>query len=194
MKLSLSHIERRLAAYRPPGEPLSVDIPRAAVAALLRFDRATPEVLLMKRSTRAGDRWSGQISMPGGREAPTDGSLYMTAVRETREEVGLDLESHARLIGRYDTIRAGARGQVYSLTITPYVFVQTQAAELTLNDEAVDAFWFPLDRAVTGELTGEYEYRHEAMAVTLPCWTYEGHVVWGLTHRMLVRLLEITAK
>lgn len=198
-KLSLSHIERCLAAYHPqaaglepaPDEPLGADIQRAAVAAVLRFDRAAPEVLLMKRSARAGDHWSGQISMPGGREASIDDSLYMSAVRETYEEVGLDLESHARLIGRLDTIRAVARGRVVPLTITPYVFVQTQAAELTLSDEAVDAFWFPLGRAATGELAGEYEYRYEGMTMTLPCWTYAGHVVWGLTQRMLAQLLEI---
>ena len=50
-----------------------------------------PEVLFIKRSARQGDRWSGHVALPGGRRDPTDKDDVAAAVRETREEVGLDL-------------------------------------------------------------------------------------------------------
>ena len=43
---------------------------RAAVAITLRSGAQGPEVLLMQRVERAGDRWSGQVSFPGGKPNP----------------------------------------------------------------------------------------------------------------------------
>jgi 8-oxo-dGTP pyrophosphatase MutT (NUDIX family) len=191
--LTLERIERRLAAHRPAG----LDAPgvaRSAVAAVLRFQRGAPEVLLMKRAERPGDSWSGHISFPGGREAPGDPDLHATAVRETREEVGLQLDRSARLIGQLDTIQAVARGRVRPLTITPFVFVQTQTMRFELGHEAVDAFWFPLERAIAGELSDSVEYHVGEDALRLPCWRYQDHVIWGLTYRMMDHLLDVIAR
>jgi 8-oxo-dGTP pyrophosphatase MutT (NUDIX family) len=191
--LTRERIERRLAAHRPA----SMDAPgvaRSAVAAVLRFDRGSPDVLLMKRAERPGDSWSGHISLPGGREAPGDPDLHATAVRETREEVGLHLDQNARLIGQLDTIQAVARGRVRPLTITPFVFVQTRQMALELGHEAVNAFWFPLERAISGELSDSFEYRFGGDALRLPCWRYEDHVIWGLTYRMMDHLLDVVAR
>ena len=52
---------------------------------------ADPEILFIKRTTRAGDRWNGHIAFPGGRQEPDDEDDASTSVRETDEEVGLDL-------------------------------------------------------------------------------------------------------
>lgn len=187
--LSLPRFERRLAGLAI-ADPATADA-RSAVAALLRFDRGAPDVLLMKRAERRNDLWSGHISMPGGREAGGDPDLRATAVRETREEVGVDLDQGARLIGRLQPVRAVARGRMEPMIIAPFVFVQTGPVELALGHEAQEAFWLPLDRAATGELSGEYVYELGPETLRLPCWRYQGHVVWGLTHRMLDDLLRL---
>ncbi len=193
MDLSLARIERRLAAHRARSPSRVLTPKRAAVAALLRYEREAPDVLLMQRATRSGDRWSGQISFPGGREEDHDEDLLATAVRETREEVGVDLASSARLLGRTDAVRAIARGKVLPMSITPFVFVETAPSQLALNHEAVAAFWFPLGRAASGELDDTYEYRAGPVHLSLPCWRFEDRVVWGLTHRMLRSLIELAA-
>src|SRR5581483_6053427 len=68
--------------------------PDAAVAIV--HTRSAPEsVLLMRRSERANDSWSGHWSLPGGRCDPADTSLVHTALRELAEECGVHLtESH----------------------------------------------------------------------------------------------------
>jgi 8-oxo-dGTP pyrophosphatase MutT (NUDIX family) len=50
-----------------------------------------PEILFIKRAGRAGDRWSGHTALPGGKRDPADVDDRAAAVRETQEEVGLDL-------------------------------------------------------------------------------------------------------
>ncbi len=190
--LSLDRFAARLAAHVPRDATLLTPR-RAAVAALLRFDRGAPEVLLMQRVQREGDRWSGHVSFPGGREEEHDPDLLATAVRETREEVGLDLSAGARVLGRLDAIRAVARGKVLPMSITPFVFVQEREQALALGPEAQAAFWFPLDRAASGELSGDYVHRVGPARLRLPCWRWEGYTVWGLTHRMLEGLLRLVA-
>lgn len=193
VSLQLPHVERALAAHRPedPGDLLTRG--RAAVAAVLRFDDGGPRVLLMQRAERAGDRWSGQVSMPGGRHDPGDADLLATAVRETREEVGVDLRRGARLLGRLGAVRAVARGKVLPMTITPYVFHLEAAQPLVLNHEATAAFWLPLDAVARGELDDVYDYRLGPVPLALPCWRWEGRTIWGLTHQMLSGLLAVVA-
>lgn len=52
---------------------------------------ADPEVLFIKRASRKGDRWTGHVALPGGGRDPEDENDRATAVRETWEEVGIDL-------------------------------------------------------------------------------------------------------
>ncbi|MCG8424985.1 MAG: CoA pyrophosphatase [Proteobacteria bacterium] len=190
MDLSLPHVERRLAAYQP-ALISKRGLSRSAVAVLLRYRRESPDILLMKRSEREGDRWSGQVCLPGGRASQGDIDLRATAVRETREEVGLDLLATARPIGRLDTIHTRARARLLPLTVTPFVFVQTKKGKLSLGHEAETAFWLPVDRVASGELSGNYTYRIGPLPTTWPCWRYDGHVVWGLTYKILGQFLDL---
>ncbi len=191
--LSLTRIEQRLAAYAAKEHSRILAPKRAAVAALLRYRKNSPEVLLMQRSAREGDRWSGHVSFPGGREEQADSTLIATAVRETREEVGVDLDGNARLLGKSDAIRAVSKGKFLPMSITPFVFVQTHDDDLAfeLNHEAQSAFWLPLSIAASGVLDDSYAYKKGPLSLTLPCWRYEGHTVWGLTYQMLTRFLEV---
>jgi 8-oxo-dGTP pyrophosphatase MutT (NUDIX family) len=189
--LSLKGFESRLAGRKPAKPVLDLGPKRAAVAALIRFDRGPGEVLLMKRAAREGDRWSGHISFPGGREEPADTTLLATAVRETKEEVGIDLSENARLLGGLDPVRAKARGRVLPMTITPYVFVQEREVAVDLGEEATDVFWLPLADVASGRLDDVYRYKMGPLSLKLPCWRYEDFVVWGLTHEMIKGLLRV---
>jgi hypothetical protein len=59
-----------------------------------------PEVLFIKRAARKGDRWTSHIAFPGGRRDPEDADDRAAAIRETAEEVGIDLsEGNAIAVG-----------------------------------------------------------------------------------------------
>jgi 8-oxo-dGTP pyrophosphatase MutT (NUDIX family) len=167
---------------RPPADGKR----RAAVAVVLH-DEPSPRVLLMKRAEREGDPWSGHVSFPGGRREPTDRDLVHTAIRETREELGIDLEG-ARLLGSLPAIhpiRSGPNG----VEVTPFVFATSAALEPVCGPEALSAFWLPIDLAVSGALDSTYVYPDTQM--TFPSWTFEGHVIWGLTRRILDVVVEV---
>ena len=184
-------IERALVSLRDGAETPPTDIRNAAVALLLRGSRLDDlEVLLMKRAEREGDRWSGQISLPGGHEEEEDDDLVATARRESREEVGVDPGSeNARIFGSMPSIQARARGARLSLYITPVVFHRPAPEEPTLGPEAAEAFWLPLGLVRSGEIDQPYRYEHEGVVHKLPSWRFEGRTIWGMTHGILSRFM-----
>ncbi|WP_245677756.1 NUDIX hydrolase [Chondromyces crocatus] len=179
------------------GRAIDLDSPsterQAAVAAILRPSSAPgedAEVLLVRRAERIGDPWSGHMAMPGGRREPADESLFATAVRETREEIGLDLAEHGVLLVRLPDVPAMARGLRVGMVIAPFVFALHSDAALNLNEELVEALWTPIGPLARGELDGTTPYLHEGQPLELPCYRVGDHIVWGLTHRMLTYLVE----
>lgn len=178
----------RLAAHVPDAPP--AESPRAAVAVVLRPGPA-PDVLLMQRAEREGDRWSGQVSLPGGHVDPGDVDAWACAERETREELGLDLAAHAERMGRLHAIQARARGGLLPLWIEPVVFAQTTEAPFELNHEATAVFRLPLHAAASGDLDAPFRYDRGDAVFELPSWRFEERTIWGLTHRILRGLFEV---
>jgi 8-oxo-dGTP pyrophosphatase MutT (NUDIX family) len=167
--------------------PYAKEQPRAAVAMIFRFDAGYPEVLLMQRIVRDGDPWSGQVSLPGGREHETDRGLCETAIRETFEEVGVDL-TRAELLGCRDAFSARAGGKTLGLLVVPFVFAVEGDLAIILGHEAESAFWLRCDRAANGELDSTFTYDHQGQSLELPCWHHDRYIIWGMTHRLLASL------
>ncbi|HKI95485.1 MAG TPA: NUDIX domain-containing protein, partial [Gemmatimonadales bacterium] len=90
-------------------------------------------ILLIKRAERAGDPWSGQMALPGGRRDRVDATLEETARRETLEETGVDLLRGVRL-GVLDDLRPQSR-HLPPLVVRPYVFALTDRPPITASDE-----------------------------------------------------------
>jgi 8-oxo-dGTP pyrophosphatase MutT (NUDIX family) len=181
-------LARRLGAL-PEGPVLTQPTTKRAAVAIVLAEHL--EVLLMRRAERADDRWSGQIGLPGGHADAVDADLLATARREAREEVGLDLARDARLLGRLPPVQAKARGALLPMWITPFVFHAARELVPRPGPEAVEVFWFPLDRARAGELAWTYRYRRDAEDRVLPAWRHGERVVWGLTYEILSGFLRV---
>jgi 8-oxo-dGTP pyrophosphatase MutT (NUDIX family) len=134
------------------------------------------------------------MAFPGGRLEPGDPSPLAAAVRETREEVALDLERDAELLGSLDQIRATARGRVLPMAIHPFVFRLTGQPDLRPNAEEVsEALWIPLAHLQDPAAIGVVPYTLGGQRFELPSIEFEGHTIWGLTYQMLMRLFRIMA-
>jgi 8-oxo-dGTP pyrophosphatase MutT (NUDIX family) len=165
---------------------------RAAVAIVVREATDGPQVLLIRRADHPGDAWSGHMAFPGGREDPQDENLLATAIRETLEEVGLDLGQAGRLLGQLAPLPAMARGRPVGMMIVPFVFELVSDAELLYSEEVVEAVWVPLDPLLQGQLRTTLTVdRDGGERVDLPAHDVGGRVVWGLTYRMLDSLFEL---
>jgi 8-oxo-dGTP pyrophosphatase MutT (NUDIX family) len=166
---------------RPPSDGRK----RAAVAALVHDDPNGPRVLLMKRIEREGDPWSGHISLPGGGFQVGDGDLLATAIRETREELGIDLHA-TRLIGPLPTLSPLSSGP-NGIEVTPFAFATAEALPTTVGPEALSSFWLPLALAGAGTYDGTFTY--PGTDRQFPSWNYEGFTIWGMTWRILGDLI-----
>ena len=128
--------------------------------------------------------------MPGGRR-DGDETLLQTAMRETKEEVGLDL-TRAELLGRLPDLPAFTKRQGKSFVVATFVFAVREDVTLATNHEVAETFWLPLAHLARGDGKGTYEFTYDGREFELPCIRFgeAQHVLWGLTHRMLESMLE----
>ena len=188
----LDHLSALLLSPEEASARMPHDHRATAVALVLQVDRGGPEVLLMRRTERADDHWSGQISLPGGHAEEGDANLVATVRRETAEEVGLDLARDAALLGALPPVQARAMGGLLDMTIAPFVFERLGGGEPQPGPEAVEVFWFPLGRARSGDLGHVHTIEVAGERRELPSWRFEGRIVWGLTRHILGEFLGTT--
>lgn len=187
---TLEIIRERLARHQAIA--LSAEGKRqAAVAVVLRKRGDGPEVLFIERAKRSGDPWSGHMAFPGGRVDPTDPSARLAAERETREEVGVDLEV-AEPLGRLDDLEGHRAAGNPRLVVSAFVYHLPEPGDLSPNHEVQEAFWFPLPALLDPDRHVDYPMkwagrRFPGIVVGHP----ERHIVWGLTYRFLEHLLEV---
>jgi 8-oxo-dGTP pyrophosphatase MutT (NUDIX family) len=163
----------------------------AAVAIVLRPSPGGDlEMLFIKRATREGDPWSGQIALPGGKFDPTDTSLEHTAVRETREEVAIDLLTQGEVFGALDELRP-RNPLLPPVIVRPFVAAVEPGVTVVPSEEVAEHFWAPLDRIFdpaalrdTRILVRGFHMRRDAIH-------YEGHVIWGMTQFILASFEQV---
>lgn len=187
----LQHLARVLAT-RPGALAEDDGAPaRAAVALALRVSPdSEPEILLIRRATREGDPWSGQVALPGGRWSPNDESLQVTAYRETAEETGLDLYADGVVLGVLDELRPRTP-TLPPIIVTPFVVLTGGSGTLTPNHEVDSAFWIPLRLLQDPAIARESSVQVRGATWRVPSFVFGEYVVWGMTERILRQLLEL---
>jgi 8-oxo-dGTP pyrophosphatase MutT (NUDIX family) len=188
---TLRRLERVLAERPGALAPDDGAPRRAAVAIVLRnAGDGVIELLLIKRSEREDDPWSGHIALPGGRHDPTDATLQDTAVRETREETGIDLARDGLVLGTLDELRPRS-AVLPSIIVTPYVSVARPDVVIETSDEVASAFWVPLASLADPLSAVESEVTARGATWRVPSYQLGGHTVWGMTERILANLLRV---
>jgi 8-oxo-dGTP pyrophosphatase MutT (NUDIX family) len=160
----------------------------AAVALIVTPD---PEAfLLIRRADRADDPWSGHLALPGGRQHEGDADLLATAIRETREEVGVILEP---------TNLAGTLGDVVPrtpvlppLAIRPFVFNLLERPPVVPNPEVAGTAWVELAPLRLPDARHEIAMEIRGQRRLFPAYHTPVGSVWGLTERILSLLLAQT--
>ncbi len=182
----IARLTQRLASRRPTvADPTG----RREAAVALIWAPDPDALLLIRRADHPADPWSGQMGLPGGRRVEEDSDLLATAVRETSEEVGVDLSS-AALLGALDDL-APSTQLLPAILVRPYVFRVGGRPTLRPNSEIAAARWVDLDLLLA---PGAYDtYPVEARGFRLRRQGYrlpEG-IVWGMTERILTPVLAL---
>ncbi|MEM6479477.1 MAG: CoA pyrophosphatase [Pseudomonadota bacterium] len=156
----------------------------AAVLILLTEDH---QIILTKRAAQLKHH-PGQIAFPGGKQDPTDASLWACALREAEEEIGL-VASNAKKIGELPDHET-----VTGFQVTPHVALLTHAQKFTpAPGEVAEVFSVPLDAVLdlaAFRVEGRMWQGSMRHYYTVP---YGPYYIWGATARMLRGLAERVA-
>jgi 8-oxo-dGTP pyrophosphatase MutT (NUDIX family) len=185
MGVTLDSLKERLAR----GAPRRIEEPgtrEAAVALLLAPGDRGLELLLIKRAEHPGDPWSGQMALPGGRRDAGDPDLLATAMREAREEVGIELQP-GQVLGELDDLRPRAL-TLPPIVVRPFVFALPMGPTVIPSVEVALHLWVRLDELVAAR---PREIEIATVGRRLPAYVVGEHVVWGMTERILTPFFEL---
>ena len=196
-------LRERLAGTRLPSDPLAVTMPPgserwpggmrrrletglrpAGVLIPVIEHEGALSVLLTQRAADLKNH-AGQVSFPGGRMEEHDADVRMTALRETREEVGID-PGHVSVIGYLDSMPT-----ITGYAVTPVVGLVSTAAELTIDRTEVEyAFEVPLDYMLDARNDVPVEREFDGLKFTMMELHYDGERIWGATAMMIQAFRE----
>jgi len=157
---------------------------RAGVLVPLVMAHRRPELLFTKR-TEEVESHKGQISFPGGMMDAGDGDIVETALRETREELGI-AASAVTVRGLLDDLAVPS-----GFIITPVVGTLESLPSLTPNpSEVAEAFTVPLE-FFCNPSNGRSEIR-DLQGMKREVWFYDfhGRTIWGAT-AMIARMVVV---
>jgi len=189
---TVQKIRAALAAHPAVAVPDEEGVRRAAVALIFRLaeDDDAVELLLIKRAEYAGDPWSGQIAFPGGRAEPGDPSLAATAIRETREETGIDLDRDATILGVLNDLRP-QRITLPAIVVRPFVAILDAREPLELSAEVALAFWVPFGEIAKTDSWQSDTVFARGVQINARVFRHHDHIVWGMTERIMTQLLTL---
>jgi 8-oxo-dGTP pyrophosphatase MutT (NUDIX family) len=181
----LSHLAERLAVWRQTVD----DDPALIWAAVAIIIAPDPDaILLIRRAERAGDPWSGHMALPGGRREPGDLDLLATAIRETSEEVGIQLGSE-QLVGTLEDV-VPRTPVLPPVAVRPYVFLSRLRPPISLSSEVTNTSWVPLTHLLRPDTRHPVRLDVAGQSRLVQAFELPDGIVWGMTERILSALLN----
>ncbi|MDE3167880.1 MAG: CoA pyrophosphatase [Acidobacteriota bacterium] len=166
--------------------------PDAAVA-ILRTTGPDSAILLMRRTERADDAWSGHWSLPGGRRDASDPDPLHTALRELHEECGIRLSRGQMSAALPPAIARRSAGPF--LLVAPFVFeVETPPATAPDAREVAGTVWIPHSTLCDPARHSLQPVPGMPPEMLFPTIALPVVPLWGFTYRLLADWLEVSPR
>ena len=177
-------------AVRPrPGDrpDLPDPCPREAGVLILLYERDGRLLLPLTRRTLTVEMHSGQISLPGGAREPQDHSFEQTALRETREELGIP-NAAISVLGPLTPLYIPPS----QFCVYPYVGRTPGAFPLSPDpDEVAEVIEVSLDHLLEPATRQENTHLRDGKRYDVPLYVVASHRVWGATAMILAEFLAL---
>ena len=144
-------------------------------------------LVLILRKTYKGVH-SAQVGFPGGRYEEEDKNLKVTAIRETREEVGVP-EEMIKVLKTMSPLYIPPS----NFMVHPYIAIAHSTPNFEKQDEEVEAIievnlldFLDDTNAITATVPTSFN-----VDVEVPAFKFNGHIVWGATAMMLGEIKDL---
>ncbi len=143
--------------------------------------------LLFTRRTESVKDHKGQISFPGGTQDEEDEDLWVTALRESYEEIGVKSED-VKILGELDDITT-----ITNYCITPFVGVIPYPYEFIINSaEIAELIEVPVSALLEPKVFKQGDtYIHQGRPYPVYFFNYGKTVIWGATAKIVKQFLEL---
>jgi 8-oxo-dGTP pyrophosphatase MutT (NUDIX family) len=144
---------------------------------------------LIRRTESPRDRHSGQISFPGGRHEAGDGSFAYTALREAKEEIGIDPQQ-VEILGEMTELYI----PVSNFMVRPFVGVLSGPPAFRLQPGEVEQVFVPSIphfQDPSSRSTADVMVGGQLLVREVPCFMIEDRPIWGATAMILSEFLEL---
>lgn len=176
----------------PPGRRLKIvdqEIPvvKQSSVLLLLFPEGDQLYICLTKRPSTMKHHPGQISFPGGRLEKDDISAEFAALREAREEVGIDPAS-VEILGKLSDLYV----EVSQFSIQPFLAWADVKPEFKVNYDEVEALiLLPLNLVMEDNIIAETEMETVTGRLPIKYYAFNNEMIWGATAMILSELVEI---
>lgn len=161
--------------------PISSQVPsnlKTKLAAVLIVIYGPEPSVIMTERPKTMDHHAGEISFPGGRWEKDDSDLLATAIRETREEIGVEI-SNTQVIGQLKPVTTLNSG----FTIAPFITIQEKIPLIRTTSEIESILQMPLIPLLK-TMDKDEDPTHKSIQ-EMYTFKFQNHLIWGASARML---------
>ena len=174
--MDLLIFKTKLKNLYPVSRDLVVADPLIASVVVLLFNFDNKVFVLMTRRSKQLKIHPGEMSFPGGKYEEEDGNLLNTALRETREEVGMNFDE-SQVSATLPIVRT-----LTGYVITPYVIILQERPQVgELSDEVDEVFEIPLVYLLLTQIENA-EYKEEENKYV---YWHDTNRIWGASAKIL---------
>ena len=143
--------------------------------------------ILFTRRTDKVEHHKGQISFPGGRQDKKDQDLLATALREAREEMGIE-EKDVRILGELDDICTVST----DFCVSPFVALLPYPYPYKVNRQEIEeVIEVPLSGLLDDRRLRQELYEKDGQLISVYFYQHQDHTIWGATANILKQLLDL---
>ncbi|MCK5541506.1 MAG: CoA pyrophosphatase [Desulfobacterales bacterium] len=181
--ISLDIIRKAVTESNHPISPVNGSFQKASVLALFSYEKGTV-LHFIKKADDTRYAWSGQMAFPGGHTDPEDNNRQETALRELKEEMGINKKNVEILgsIGHFTTI--------HNREIKVFIGIWNKKDEIVFDRSEISrVIPISLNYLVSHHIKkGFNKQKPDSYHLTYP---FEDVVIWGATAKMIFHLIEI---
>jgi 8-oxo-dGTP pyrophosphatase MutT (NUDIX family) len=149
-------------------------------AVLIVIHGQEPSVIMTERP-KTMDYHAGEISFPGGRWEKDDADLLATAIRETGEEIGVEIRSN-QVIGQLRPVTTLNSG----FTIAPFIAILEKIPLIRTTSEIESILQIPLIPLLK-TMDEDKDPAHKSIQ-EMYTFKFQNHMIWGASARMLSQI------